>query len=109
MRMRTLLLLDVPKTHMSRHERVVAFKERNGIWTYRSDLRREDDPWCAMLEHRARKALAGYLKHDEADDPIALIAGYCRLLEECGLLVTGVSEREAIRRLCERNRMGCAL
>lgn len=108
--MKTPLLLDVPKTHMSRYERVQAFKERNGIWTHSCrEMRREDHPWCAMLVHRARKALAGYLDHDEPDDPISLIAGYCRLLDEWSLLVTGKTERDAIRRLCAHNRIPCTL
>lgn len=108
--MRTPLLLDVPKTHMSRHDKLVAFKERNGIWTWHcKEMRREDHPWEAMLEHRARQRLAGYLNDDEPDDPISLIAGYCRLLDEWGLLMTGETEREAIRTLCTRNRIPCNL
>lgn len=107
--MTTPLLLDVPKTHMSRYEQIRAFKERKGIWTYRSNLTRQDHPWLAMLEHKARQAAAGELDEGDPDDPISLMACYCRILDEMGLIATGTGELDAIRRLCTQNRIPCEL
>jgi hypothetical protein len=97
-------LLDVPPTHPTRQEILQAFKTRQGVWTYcGKGMKREEHPWEALLVPRARKMLAGYIGGGEPDDPVSLIAGYCRLLEEAGLLVTGETELDAVQRLCAAN------
>lgn len=105
-----MLLLGVPKTHPTRHERLQAFKERQGIWTHHASFReRKEHPWSALLVPRARLRLAGYLKGDKPDDPVSLIAGYCRLLDEWCLLVTGETELDAVQTLCSENHIPCDL
>jgi hypothetical protein len=64
--------------------------------------------WDALLMAHARERLKGYGVKRSAD-AIDLIAGYCRLLEESDLLVTGSSEIGAIRELCHRNNIPCPL
>lgn len=104
----TPMLLDVPATHPTRYERLQAFKTRQGIWTHRASFRtKEEHPWSALLVPRARLALAGYIDGDEPDDPMSLIAGYCRLLDEARLLVTGETELDAVQRLCSENNIVC--
>lgn len=101
-----LALLEVQKTHPSRREQLNAFKERQGVYTHHAKHRpRAEHPWSALLVPRARKRLAGYLEAGDQNDPFSLIAGYCRLLEEWDLLVTGETERDAIERLCLANNM----
>jgi hypothetical protein len=97
-------LLDVPPTHPTRHEILQAFKTRQGVWTHNAHFRdRKEHPWSALLVPRARKMLAGYIGGGDPDDPVSLIAGYCRLLDEAGLLVTGETELDAVQRLCAAN------
>jgi hypothetical protein len=87
-------LLDVPPTHPTRQEILQAFKTRQGVWTYcGKGMKREEHPWEALLVPSG----------GEPDDPVSLIAGYCRLLEEAGLLVTGETELDAVQRLCAAN------
>jgi len=96
----------VPKTRPSRAKRIAAFKKQAGIWTYLSDLPKEEQPWNAMLIDVARGKLAGY-SDDRRDvatcSPFDLIAGFCRLLDESNLLVTGETERKAIETLLRKN------
>lgn len=108
--MTTPPLIDVPKTHPTRYERLQAFKERQGIWTHKAPHRpKSEHPWSALLVPRARQFLAGYLDGDKADDPFSLIAGYCHLLDEACLLVTGETELDAVQRLCAENNIVCPL
>lgn len=104
----TPMLLDVPKTHPNRYERLQTFKTRQGIWTHKAP-KEVEDPWSALLVPRARLALAGCIDGDEPDDPMSLIAGYCRLLDEWCLLVTGETELDAVQRLCSENNIVCNL
>lgn len=106
--MKTPNLLDVPKDSPTRKERIEAFKKKHGIWTYYVAGQPKECPWDAMLVPKAVEALAGYgVKPDT--HPIELISGYCRLLDEWNLLVSGKTEREAIRTLCEHNEIPCEL
>ncbi len=94
--MKTPNLLEVPKTHPSRKEKLEAFKVKHGIFTHDAGPSSEDCRWLAMLVPKSREYLKDYdLKPDA--HPIELIASYCRLLEEAGLLVTGPSEGETVR------------
>lgn len=100
--MKTLTLLSVPKTHPSRQQLLDAFKAKHGIETHRSDLSREDHPWCACLRP---PAVEMWKSHGRTGEPALfdLVAHLCRRLEESGLLVTGETERYAVVRLCEIN------
>jgi hypothetical protein len=56
----------------------------------------EVDPWLAIPMERAREILDGYdLTPFEKTSIPDMMAGYCRLLDECGLLFYGDTEREA--------------
>lgn len=105
--MKTPNLLDVPKDSPTRKERIEDFKKRHGIWTYHCYTPPEA-PWDAMLVPKAAESLKGY-GVKPTDEPMEMIAGYCRLLDEWNLLVSGKTEREAIRTLCEHNGIPCEL
>lgn len=55
-----------------------------------------DEPWIAIHVHSARALLSGY---DDADfsSACSLMGGYCRLLDDAGLVGEGQTEEEAIR------------
>lgn len=95
-------LIDVPKDSPSKRERLEAFKKLHGIWTHNAGYEPKDEPWSALALNQSAVALNGY-GVKPADSPLDIIAGYCRLLDEWNLLVTGETEREAIRTLCEKN------
>ena len=55
----------------------------------------EEAPWLAIPMKAARELLAGYdLTEDEKNNLPAMMAGYCRLLDESGMTFEGDSERE---------------
>lgn len=102
-------LLDVPATAPTKAARVQAFKAKHGIWThYAPHLAREDERWTAMLIVTARERMKGYGAHPHTTGE-AMVAGYCRLLDEMDLMVTGTGEVTTIRRLCARNNIVCDL
>ncbi len=55
-----------------------------------------DEPWIAIHVPSARALLAGY---DDADfsSACSLMGGYCRLLDDAGLVGEGQTEEEAVR------------
>jgi len=55
-----------------------------------------DKPWIAIHIPSARELLSGY---DDADfsSAYSLMGGYCRLLDDAGLVGEGQTEEEAIR------------
>lgn len=109
--MKTPNLFNVPKDRPTRKERIEAFKREHGIWTYGDKKNRVGDhAWDAMSVTLACERLSGYdLSEEVRKEPIMLIAGYCRLLEEMGILVTGQTEVEAIRVLCVNIGIVCEL
>lgn len=94
-------LFDVPKDSPSRKKKLQAFKDTHGIWTHHASGLEE--PWTAVWVTGARDALSDYGPEVATMLPIELIAGYCRLLEECSLLTDGQTERAAIEVLCIAN------
>lgn len=109
-KIKTPLLFEVPKTHPSKKEKMEAFKKLHGIETHYAGKgwTREDHPWSACLMPRAREIAAPYVK-EENPNLFDLVANAARLLEEAGVLVTGETERDAIRNLCEDNKIQCDL
>lgn len=104
------MLLDVPKTHPSRADKLRAFKTRQGIWTWHTpDMSIKDHPWAALLVPRARRRLAGEPKLALCDDPDELVWHFSYLLDANGLLTTGETELDAIRTLCAENNILCPL
>lgn len=62
---------------------------------------RSDPPWLAIHRESALKLLSGYSLTDrEKTDVFWLMAGYCRLLEEAGLIHSGQTEAEAVSKAC---------
>lgn len=95
--MKTPNLFDVPKG-LTQKNRLESFVSKHRIFTYGSRAH----GWDAMLIEQARQLLFEYRGKTEGH-PIEMISGYCRLLEESNLLVTGKTEREAIEELCRLN------
>lgn len=57
------------------------------------------DPWLAIHKESAFKALSGYnLSDNEKKDVFYLMAGYCRLLDEAGLIHYGKTKAEVLRK-----------
>lgn len=98
--MKTMTLIDVPKTHPSRQAKLDAFKKLHDIATHRSNMAREDCPWCACAMKPAREM---WKNHQRTGEPTLfdLVAHLCRRLEESGILTTGVSERDAVQLICD--------
>lgn len=55
----------------------------------------DDDPWLAIPMNAAREFLAGYKPTEEETASVpAIMAGYCRLLDEAGMTFTGQTKRD---------------
>lgn len=82
---------------------VEALKKEHGIFTH---LCRGGGDWLALSMPECCSALSGYnLTEIERTDGVALMAGYCRLLDEAGLVEEGhKTERAAVAALVERLR-----
>lgn len=98
------LLLDVPRTKSRRdirREEVAALKQEHGIFTHNC---RGAGEWLALSMPECIKALEGYnLTEEERTCGAALLAGYCRLLDEAGLIEEyHKTEYEAVTALVER-------
>jgi hypothetical protein len=96
------VLFDVPKDAPSHEQRLKAFCEREKIYTHHTPrMTREEHPWQAMLlPGNYRGIKIPYQESFKSDEPVEIIAGYCRILEESGFLATGATKREAVERLC---------
>lgn len=56
----------------------------------------EEDPWLAIPMHAARERLKGYITRDEPFNTVAdITASFGRVLDDCGMLFYGNTEREA--------------
>jgi len=88
------------RKRVSHHAEVRRLKELHGIWTDHCP----DLGWMALSVPQCMEALKGYsLTEEERTMPIALVAGYGRLLEEAGLLIDGAStELLACQAVAER-------
>jgi len=94
-----LNLLDVKPTVPSLRTRLSDFKKEHRIQTYRSDMRRQDEPWIALVPF-----------HDDWDKDIGTImAESCRIYEESGNVSTGIGELTAVRKLCQQLHIPCDL
>jgi hypothetical protein len=89
--MKTPNLLEVPKTGLTRREKIKAYKAKHGIETVRSEGC--EPPWCALHLPSARKF--GYGVTDQSDfmDCVCKVG---RLLDESGVMCYGETEREAL-------------
>jgi len=56
----------------------------------------EEDPWLAIPMKAARERLKGYITKDEPFNTVAdITASFGRVLDDCGMLFYGDTEREA--------------
>lgn len=56
----------------------------------------DEDPWLAIPMHVARERLKGYITKDEPFNTVAdITASFGRVLDDCGMLFYGKTEREA--------------
>jgi len=84
-----------------RKERIEAYKKEHDIETHNAAFRkRSDHPWSACWMKAARKI--EYLGILPTDGIAEACAKGCRILEEQDLLVTGETERGALRELADR-------
>lgn len=98
--MKTLTLIDVPKSRPSKRELLKAFKEKHNIQTlYTKGI---ECPWLACWMTRARKFGYGVT---EASDLFDCISKVGRLLDEAGVCTYANTEREAIEELCRNNQI----
>lgn len=100
--MKQPLLLEVPKDAPSRKDRLKSFCAENGIWTYSCGPEFEDwNKWNAMLMPGNKSDIrVPYQDCFKSNDPMEIIAGYCRVLEETGFLVEGKTEWQTVQLLC---------
>lgn len=104
--MKTPLLIDVPKTHPSRKERMTAFKTANGIETHNYGVDAEYMCWTAA--HMPSVYTLGYgVKEGMGLGECASLV--YRLMEEAGYCAYGTTEREAIRNVCKNVGIVCTL
>lgn len=103
-------LFDQPKDHPSTREqiraRTEALKAQHHIFTQGCIYEGTRRDWMAFPFELCKEVLAGYnLTKDEQTNPMDLFAGYCRLMEESGLCVSGhPTEREAVEACVEAMR-----
>jgi len=56
----------------------------------------EEAPWLAIPMHAARERLKGYISKEEQSNTVAdITASFGRVLDDCGMLFYGQTEREA--------------
>jgi hypothetical protein len=102
----TLFDLSSPglkRTRANHRFEVEALKKEHGIFTH---LCRGGGEWLALSMPECCAALSGFpLTEIERTNGVALMAGYCRLLDEAGLVKEGhKTERAAVAALVERLR-----
>jgi hypothetical protein len=105
-------VLDVPKsTVQSRKARLAKLKKRFGIWTHNvgGESTVEFPKWMAMLLPKDGRGNERYSDHrvycNGSDEPMDIMMGYCRIMEEAGRIQYGHTEEEAVRNLCEENKI----
>jgi len=106
--MKTPLLLDVPKSHPSRKERIEAFKKLHGIETHCAKGETDDEypKWMAAHLPSARKLGYGCT---ETSTLIECVLNVARLMDETGIADHGKTEAEAIRRVCANVGIPCPI
>lgn len=97
--MKTPPLFNVEPTRKTRRVLLSEFKAKHGIETYRSQMRREDHPWIALLRFDC----------DTGKSIGQVMAESCRLYDESGYLATGEGELSAVRKLCQQRGITCSV
>jgi hypothetical protein len=88
-----------PTTKEKRRKECDALKEKHAIWTHHTHK-----DWLALSMRECTAALNGYdLTTEQKTVPIMMLAGYCRLLDEAGMIEQGhETEWEAVTALARR-------
>lgn len=97
----TLFPLEEPglrRTRRDHSREVEEMKKMHGIFTHQGARRQKHGDWLAMSMPACIEALSGHeLTELEKQDGVVLLGGYCRLLDEAGLIHEGyATEREAV-------------
>lgn len=96
--MTTDLLFDVPEQlspRLASEKQAMEKAKAAGVKTHHAP--HVEPPWIAVSMIDAQKILRGYpLTEEEKTDLSALMAGYCRLIDEADLIGCGNTEIEAI-------------
>jgi hypothetical protein len=91
-------LFEVPEQlspRLAAEKAALAKAKANGVQTHHAP--HADPPWIAICMPAVCKKLEGYgLTEEEKTDLVMLTAGYCRLIDEAGLIGYGYTEIEAI-------------
>lgn len=79
-------LSPVTRPRVSNRAQVAALKKEHGIWTHYA----KGCGWLAVCIPKALELLKGYgLSEEEKSNPVELVGGYGRLIDESGLSVDG--------------------
>jgi hypothetical protein len=96
--MRQVPTVRSPSVAACRRNEVQAWREQYRIFTHKGP-----DDWMALSMDECRHLLREYnLTEEQKTDGVILMASYCRLLDEAGLIHFGDTEHEACRLLVER-------
>ena len=91
-------LFDAPEQlspRLAAEKEAMEKAKSNGVQTHHAP--HAEPPWIAICMPAVCKMLEGYgLTEEEKTDLVALMAGYCRLIDEAGLIGYGHAEIEAI-------------
>lgn len=92
----------VAHTRANHRGETAALKKAHGIFTHRASFTTGN--WMALSMPECCEALSGYgLTDEEKTNGVALMAGYCRLLDEAGLVEEGhKTEHAAVTALVAR-------
>lgn len=96
--MKTPNLLDVPKTGLSRRQKIRAFKKEHGIETHCGS------GWVAAHLPSAREFGYGCT---EDSDLFECFSHVGRLMDESGVASYGLTEMQAIRAVCAVVKIAC--
>lgn len=78
-------LFDVPKDHPSiREERAARVKQLKAEHNLYTHCARGD--WMGFPISLCHELLKGYLNEEDKKDPLLMFSGYCRLMDEGGLV-----------------------
>ena len=95
--MKTPMLLEVPKDSFTHKQRLNQIKSLCQIETHNCKI--EDEPWIAVHMPQAIKLVGPYVPDGEPKDLFTLFFHGCRLMRDCEVMMTGNTEREAVRKL----------
>lgn len=93
-----------PTTKEKRRKECEELKAKHFIWTHSAPKDANTRDWLAMSMSECTAALNGYpLTSAEKTVPILMLAGYCALLDDAGMIERGhATEWEAVKAVARR-------